>query len=192
MTILSLPDCKLLTPILAGLSALYPSTKFCSIISDHCIENYPDKNCPTLLVYRKGEMTGQIVGLGGMGGQKATLEGSNSLSTTPLALHTYLSRQMSKDFYSLSGASIYILKWPNQIQVLNSLLVKVQVNLEDQKIVMMKMIVKTIKLSWEGGREVEFAGVRENRTMMKMMTLIFDGTHDWVFYCIHGVAAGSH
>lgn len=71
-----MPDCKLLSPLLARVAALYPSTKFCSIVSDHCIENYPDKNCPTLLCYRKGEMTGQIVGMGGMGGNKATIEGA--------------------------------------------------------------------------------------------------------------------
>lgn len=99
----SLPDCKLLSPLLARVAALYPSTKFCSIVSDHCIENYPDKNCPTLLCYRKGEMTGQIVGMGGMGGNKATIEGAfcclvcfplslppaDSSSTPPLPVPLY-------------------------------------------------------------------------------------------------------
>lgn len=74
-----LPGCKLLSPLLAILAQQYPSTKFVSIVSDHCIENYPDKNCPTLLIYRAGIMTGQIVGLGGMGGDKATVEGEQSL-----------------------------------------------------------------------------------------------------------------
>jgi hypothetical protein len=72
----SIPDCKLLLPLLNRLAGFYPSTKFVSIISDHCIDSYPDKNCPTLLIYRKGEMTGQVVGMGGMGGNKATVEGS--------------------------------------------------------------------------------------------------------------------
>ena len=62
-------------PILNQLAQLYPSTKFISIISDHCIENYPDKNCPTMIIYRKGEMMGQIVGLSAMGGDKAKLVG---------------------------------------------------------------------------------------------------------------------
>lgn len=70
-----IPDCKLLLPLLNKLATLYPSTKFCSIISDHCIENYPDKNCPTMLIYRKGELNGQVVGMGGMKGDKATIEG---------------------------------------------------------------------------------------------------------------------
>ena len=64
-------------PIIHELAALYPSTKFVSIVSDHCIENYPDKNCPTMLVYRGGAMMGQIVGLGAMGNEKATLRGEH-------------------------------------------------------------------------------------------------------------------
>ncbi|GAA5987960.1 hypothetical protein JCM11641_005964 [Rhodosporidiobolus odoratus] len=69
----SVPESKKLMPLLQELASLYPSSKFVSIVSDHCIENYPDKNVPTMLVYRKGQMTGQIVGLGSMGGMNATL-----------------------------------------------------------------------------------------------------------------------
>ncbi|GAA6044325.1 hypothetical protein JCM8097_000921, partial [Rhodosporidiobolus ruineniae] len=69
----SVPESKLLMPLISELASLYPSTKFVSIVSDHCIENYPDKNVPTMIVYRKGRMMGQIVGLGAMGGMKATL-----------------------------------------------------------------------------------------------------------------------
>jgi hypothetical protein len=61
--------------ILHELASLYPSSKFVSIPSTHCIENYPDKNVPTMLVYRAGKMTGQIVGLSAMGGLNATLRG---------------------------------------------------------------------------------------------------------------------
>ncbi|KAI5479342.1 hypothetical protein MNV49_003676 [Pseudohyphozyma bogoriensis] len=75
----SIPDCKLLMPILDRLAAFYPSSKFVSIISDHCIENYPDKNCPTLLVYRKGDLMGQIVGIGGMGGKDITFQSAERL-----------------------------------------------------------------------------------------------------------------
>ncbi|GAA5897669.1 hypothetical protein JCM6882_000064 [Rhodosporidiobolus microsporus] len=69
----SIPESKKLMPILNELASLYPSSKFVSIVSDHCIENYPDNNVPTMLVYRKGQMTGQIVGLGSVGGMNATL-----------------------------------------------------------------------------------------------------------------------
>lgn len=43
----------------------YPSTKFVSIRGDMCISNYPDKNIPTLLIYRKGQLLKQVIGLGG-------------------------------------------------------------------------------------------------------------------------------
>ena len=75
-------------PIIHQLAALYPSTKFVSIVSDHCIENYPDKNCPTMLVYRAGAMMGQIVGLGAMGNDKATLRGKSDNSLPPSPRHT--------------------------------------------------------------------------------------------------------
>ncbi|GAA5936687.1 uncharacterized protein JCM15063_001957 [Sporobolomyces koalae] len=68
-----IPESKVLMPILDQLASLYPSTKFVKIVSDHCIENYPDKNVPTMLIYRKGQMMGQVVGLGSVGGLKATL-----------------------------------------------------------------------------------------------------------------------
>lgn len=71
----SVPESKKLMPIIQELAALYPSTKFVSIVSDHCIENYPDKNVPTMIIYRKGQMMGQVVGLGAMNGMNATLRG---------------------------------------------------------------------------------------------------------------------
>jgi len=78
----SIPESKLLMPILDQLASLYPSTKFVKIVSDHCIENYPDKNVPTMLVYRKGQMMGQVVGLGSVGGLKATLRGKAFFSSS--------------------------------------------------------------------------------------------------------------
>ncbi|GAA5993405.1 hypothetical protein JCM10908_002650 [Rhodotorula pacifica] len=69
----TVPESKKLMPIINELASLYPSTKFVSIVSDHCIENYPDKNVPTMIIYRKGQMMGQVVGLGAMNGMKATL-----------------------------------------------------------------------------------------------------------------------
>lgn len=73
-------------PLINELASLYPSSKFVSIVSDHCIENYPDKNVPTLLVYRKGALMGQIVGLGSMNGMNATLRGASSLLSLSLSL----------------------------------------------------------------------------------------------------------
>lgn len=62
-------------PLIHQLASLYPSTKFVSIVSDQCIENYPDKNVPTIIVYRNGKMMGQVVGIDAYGGEKAKLIG---------------------------------------------------------------------------------------------------------------------
>ena len=40
-----------------------------------CIPNYPDKNVPTLLIYRNGEMVGNLVAGAGMNGLKTTVRG---------------------------------------------------------------------------------------------------------------------
>jgi hypothetical protein len=60
----SLPICKLLLGYLKSLASIYPSTKFLSIVASRCVENYPDQACPTILIYKEGEMVKQIVGLG--------------------------------------------------------------------------------------------------------------------------------
>ncbi|KAK4057281.1 Proteolipid protein 2 [Microbotryomycetes sp. JL221] len=69
----SVPASKQLMPIIDELASLYPATKFVSIVSDQCIENYPDKNVPTIIVYRNGKMMGQVVGISAYGGDKMTL-----------------------------------------------------------------------------------------------------------------------
>lgn len=72
-----LETCRLLAGFLDTLAAKYPSTKFVSIVGDKCIPNYPDKNLPTMLIYRNGELHRQIVGLRreiGLDGMNTKLE----------------------------------------------------------------------------------------------------------------------
>lgn len=69
----ALPACKLLNAILDRLAVKYKATKFCKIVADLCIENYPDKNVPTLLIYGEGDLKKQIVGMSTCGGQNATV-----------------------------------------------------------------------------------------------------------------------
>ncbi|PWN52165.1 thioredoxin-like protein [Violaceomyces palustris] len=59
----SMDTCRLVAKYLDTLAAKYPATKFVSIVGDKCIPNYPDKNLPTLLIYRNGELHRQIIGL---------------------------------------------------------------------------------------------------------------------------------
>jgi thioredoxin-like negative regulator of GroEL len=48
---------------LEGLARRYKETKFIKIKADSCIENYPDRNVPTVLVYGDGTMQKQWVAL---------------------------------------------------------------------------------------------------------------------------------
>lgn len=76
--------CRLLAGYLDTLAAKYPSTKFVSIVGDQCIPNYPDRNLPTLLIYRNGELHRQIVGLRpeiGLDGMKTKCEDIELLLT---------------------------------------------------------------------------------------------------------------
>ncbi|KIR26674.1 GTPase inhibitor [Cryptococcus deuterogattii 99/473] len=69
----SVPLSQHLRPLLNQAAAAHPSTKFLSIPAGLCIPNYPDKNVPTLLIYRNGEMVGNVVAGMGLKGMKTTV-----------------------------------------------------------------------------------------------------------------------
>lgn len=56
------------------LARRFGDIKFCQIQGDLCIEGYPDKNCPTVLVYRDGDIRRQIVTLRELNGKQTKLE----------------------------------------------------------------------------------------------------------------------
>ncbi|KAI0476045.1 thioredoxin-like protein [Xylariaceae sp. FL0804] len=51
----------------------YGDIKFCEIRADKAIENYPDRNCPTILVYKNGDIAKQIVTLVTVGGVRMSM-----------------------------------------------------------------------------------------------------------------------
>lgn len=51
----------------------YGEVKFCEMRADRAIENYPEKNCPTVLVYKNGDIIKQIVTLMTLGGVRTTM-----------------------------------------------------------------------------------------------------------------------
>lgn len=57
-----LRTCKDVDESLAVLAGLHRSTKFLRIEGSDCIAGYPEKNCPTLLFYHKGECAARLVG----------------------------------------------------------------------------------------------------------------------------------
>lgn len=51
----------------------YGEVKFCEMRADRAIENYPEKNCPTILVYKNGDIIKQIVTLVTVGGVRMNM-----------------------------------------------------------------------------------------------------------------------
>lgn len=51
----------------------YGDVKFCEIQASKAIENYPDRNCPTILVYKNGDILKQIVTLMSLGGVRISM-----------------------------------------------------------------------------------------------------------------------
>lgn len=69
-----IPDSRLMEDLFARVAEKHKATKFMKIVADQCIEGYPDRNVPTLLVYYRGEVRANLVGLSQFGGQKATAD----------------------------------------------------------------------------------------------------------------------
>ena len=68
-------ESHLLTEIWRDLAAKYGDIKFCEIRGDMCIEGYPDKNTPTILAYKDGEIKRQIVTLKELNGTRTNIQG---------------------------------------------------------------------------------------------------------------------
>ncbi|XP_072899598.1 phosducin-like protein 3 [Hemitrygon akajei] len=78
-----LPICALINRHLSELAKKFPETKFIKAISTTCIPNYPDRNLPTIFIYRDGDIKAQYVGplvFGGMNLTKDELEWKLSCS----------------------------------------------------------------------------------------------------------------
>ena len=68
-------ESRLLTELWRDLARKYGEVKFCEMRADLCIEGYPEKNTPTVLIYRDGEIKRQLVTLRELGGQVTKMEG---------------------------------------------------------------------------------------------------------------------
>ena len=71
-------ESELLTQIWRELSKTYGDIKFCEIRADMCIEGYPERNTPTILVYKDGDIRKQVVTLADIKGIKTSLQGQTS------------------------------------------------------------------------------------------------------------------
>lgn len=93
-------ESRILTERWRQLAAKYGDIKFCEMRADLCIEGYPEKNTPTILVYKDGDIKRQIITLRDLEGPRTKLEGASehNLNSTmegrnPLSLkHTRTGR----------------------------------------------------------------------------------------------------
>ena len=68
-------ESRILTQLWRDVARMFGDIKFCEIQADLCIEGYPERNTPTILMYRNGDIQKQIVTLRELGGQQTDLKG---------------------------------------------------------------------------------------------------------------------
>jgi hypothetical protein len=68
------PFCSLLNQYLNTIAQKYPQTKCLRAIATTCIENYPERNLPTIFVYYEGKMVKQYVGTMDLRGTNLTID----------------------------------------------------------------------------------------------------------------------
>lgn len=81
-------ESQLLTELWRQLAMKYGDIKFCEIRADMCIEGYPDRNTPTILAYKDGDIKRQLVTLRELRGPKTTLEGNYPIFVSRNKLNT--------------------------------------------------------------------------------------------------------
>lgn len=68
-------ESRILSELWRQLAAKFGDIKFCEIRGDLCIEGYPERNTPTILVYKDGEIRRQLVTLRELNGVRTKIEG---------------------------------------------------------------------------------------------------------------------
>ncbi|KAK1656373.1 phosducin family protein [Colletotrichum phormii] len=66
-------ESRVLSELWKQVAQEYGEVKFCEMRADKAIENYPERNCPTILVYKNGDIAKQVVTLMQMGGVKVNM-----------------------------------------------------------------------------------------------------------------------
>ncbi len=73
-------ESRLMTELWREMARKFGDIKFCEIRADMCIEGYPERNTPTILVYRDGDIKKQVVTLRELRGEQTTIKGTSHLS----------------------------------------------------------------------------------------------------------------
>ncbi|KAL8767496.1 MAG: hypothetical protein Q9209_006003 [Squamulea sp. 1 TL-2023] len=100
-------ESRLLTELWRELARKFGDIKFCEMRGDMCIDGYPDKNTPTILIYHDGDIKRQIITLRELAGTKTGIRDLEKLLIDTGALKGNDSRLLHpglpSDYISLVG-----------------------------------------------------------------------------------------
>ena len=83
------------------------ATKFMQIIADQCIEGFPDRNVPALLLYHGGICRQQLIGAAQFGGARVTTDAVEWVLSRHGAVTTELEDDPRKKFETAGGGGIF-------------------------------------------------------------------------------------
>lgn len=72
-------ESRVLSELWRMAAAEYGEVKFCEMRAQQAIEGYPERNCPTILVYRNGDIVKQVVTLAMLKGVKTNMQDVDAL-----------------------------------------------------------------------------------------------------------------
>lgn len=99
-------ESRLLTELWRELARKFGDVKFCEIRGDMCIEGYPDRNTPTILVYHDGDIKKQVVTLKELGGPKTGIKDLEKLLVEVGALRANDTRLLHFESHNERGMPI--------------------------------------------------------------------------------------
>ena len=72
-------ESRVLSELWREMARKYGDVKFCEMRADMCIEGYPERNTPTILVYKDGDIKRQIVTLAELNGPRSSVADLESM-----------------------------------------------------------------------------------------------------------------
>ena len=110
--------CGLVEEAITSLANSFPSIKFIKIRSTQAVENWPDRNLPTIFVYNEGELKHQMLTIKSIGGDQMRRENlewwlaennivNTELESNPLFNSSRVSVQKCYGKHSTQTASVY-------------------------------------------------------------------------------------
>ncbi|KAJ9643215.1 uncharacterized protein PV06_05519 [Exophiala oligosperma] len=90
-------ESRVLTEVWRQAAAKYGDIKFCQIRADLCIEGYPERNTPTILIYKDGDIRRQVITLAQLNGPRTNLRNIEQLLVDVGAINENDMRLKRKD-----------------------------------------------------------------------------------------------